>query len=165
MRRAVSFLFIWIISLDELIFILFRVIDKSVAIDALLQPLASSYPSSDPSEPHPIDLPHMSRLYKTLLQGGHFSHTTHTVTRSPSFSPSAFASAFISIVGEERTVAIARGDGAFVVAELLERVNEKGSESEKKAMKRWFKGDVRSDLKDGEGKGRNVLLEKIGKLA
>jgi pumilio family protein 6 len=50
---------------------------------------------------------------------------THTVTyRFPSFSPSAYASAFITIVGEERTVAVARWGGAFVVAELLEGVNE-----------------------------------------
>ncbi|KIM72847.1 hypothetical protein PILCRDRAFT_829556 [Piloderma croceum F 1598] len=139
--------------------------DKSVATEALLQPLTSPYPSSDPSTPHPIDLPHTSRLYKTLLQGGHFSHTTHTVTRSPSFSPSAFASAFITIVGEERTVALARGDGAFVVAELLERMIEEGSDSEKEAVKGWFKGGVISDLKGGEGKGRKVLLEKIAKLA
>jgi pumilio homology domain family member 6 len=143
-------------------FCLFRPTDKSIATEALLQPLTSPYPSSDPSTPHPIDLPHTSRLYKTLLQGGHFSHTTHTVTRSPSFSPSAFASSFITIVGEERTVALARGEGAFVVAELLERLVMEGSDSEKEAVKGWFKS---GDLNSGEGKGRKVLLEKIAKLA
>ena len=145
--------------------LIFCVIDKSAAIEALLNPLASPYPSSDPSMPHPIDLPHTSRLYKTLLQGGHFSHTTHKITLSPHFSASAFASAFIRIVGEEMTVAIAGGDGAFVVAELLQRVSEEGSESEKSAVKGWFGGDVRRNLQNGKGKGRKVLLEKVTKLA
>jgi len=146
-------------------FLSVRVIDKSDAIEALLEPLALTYPSADPSTPHPIDLPHTSRLYKTLLQGGHFSHTSHAITRSPSFSPSAFASAFINIVGEETTVALARGDGAFVVAEFLERVTEEGSEGEKKTVKGWFNGGVRRGLQNGEGKGRKVLLEKVAKLA
>jgi hypothetical protein len=52
-----------------------------------------------------------------------------------------------------------------VVAELLERMIEEGSDSEKEAVKGWFKGGVISDLKGGEGKGRKVLLEKIAKLA
>jgi pumilio family protein 6 len=140
------------------------VVDKSAAIEALLQPLSSPYPSPDPSTPHPIDLPHTSRLYKTLLQGGHFSHTTRTITRSPYFSPSAFTSAFIKIVGEETIGALGRGDGAFVVAELLERVNEEGSESEKRILKGWFEGGLRNKLESGEGRGRKVLLEKIAKL-
>jgi pumilio family protein 6 len=133
-------------------------------MDALLLLLASAYPSENPTAPHPIDLPHTSRLYKTLLQGGHFSRTTHSITRSPSFSPSAFASAFIRIVGEGTTVAMAKGDGAFVVAELLERVSEDGSESEKGVVRDWFKGEVEKKLEDGDGKGRKVLLEKVAKL-
>jgi pumilio homology domain family member 6 len=60
---------------------------------------------------------------------------------------------------------LARGDGAFVVAELLERIIKEGSDSEKEAVTGWFKGGVISDLKGGEGKGRKVLLEKIAKLA
>lgn len=139
--------------------------DKTTAINSLLQPLAAPYPSQDAVTPHPIDLPHTSRLYKTLLQGGHFSHATHTITRSPSFSPSAFASTFIQVVGEDSTVAMARGDGAFLVAELLERVSEEGSEVEKKEVKGWFRKSVRDELESGDGKGRKVLLEKIAKLA
>ncbi|KIM90369.1 hypothetical protein PILCRDRAFT_766179 [Piloderma croceum F 1598] len=114
---------------------------------------------------HPIDLPHTSRLYKTLLQGGHFLHTTHPVSHSPSFPPSVFASPFIATVREQTTVAMAIGDGAFVVAELLQRVSEEGSEDEKQTLKGWFTADVRSDLKGTEGKGRNVLLGKIAGLA
>ena len=128
------------------------------------KPLASAYPSEMFEEPHPIDLPHTSRLYKTLLQGGHFSHTTHTVARSPSFSPSIFASSFLKIIGEETTVAMAQGDGAFVVAEFLERIVEEGSDDERDVVRRWFDRRVRSGLYNGEGKGKKVLLEKVAKL-
>lgn len=133
-------------------------------MEALLQPLASPYPSADPSTPHPIDLPHTSRLYKNLLQGGHFSQKMQKIMRSPSFSASTFASAFITIVGSEKTVGIARGDGAFVVAELLERVSEEGSENEKRTLNGWFGKDLISELETEEGKGRKVLLEKVAKL-
>jgi pumilio family protein 6 len=141
-----------------------RDVDKSPAIDTLLQPLTAPYPSVDPSTPHPIDLPHTCLLYKTFLQGGHFSHKDHTIVRAPSFSASAFASAFITTVDGGRTMAMARGNGAFMVTELLERVIEEGSESERMIVKGWFSGKVINDLKNGEGKGRKVLLEKVAKL-
>lgn len=134
-------------------------------MNALLQPLTITYPSEDSAVPHPIDLPHVSRLYKTLLQGGHFSHTTQTVTRSPLFSAPAFASAFISIVGEDSTVAMARGDGAFLVAELIERVSEDGSGEEKALVKGWFGKSMQDVLENEEKKGRAILLGKIAKLS
>lgn len=59
---------------------------------------------------------------------------------------------------------MARGDGAFLVAELIERVVEEGNDSEKKNVKGWFKKDVRDELENEKGKGRKVLLEKIAKL-
>lgn len=59
---------------------------------------------------------------------------------------------------------MAKGDGAFVVAELLQRVIEEGDESEKGIVKQWFGGKVRSSLESEEGKGRKVLLEKVAKL-
>ncbi|KAF7977568.1 hypothetical protein HWV62_3374 [Athelia sp. TMB] len=128
--------------------------DKKAAMDALLQPLAARYPSQDPAAPHPVDLPHTSRMYKTLLQGGHFSHTAHTITRSPAFSPLGFALSFISIVGAESTVAMAGGDGAFLVAELLERMNEEGGDYEKTVLKGWFGKDVQTVLGAEDRKGR-----------
>lgn len=59
---------------------------------------------------------------------------------------------------------MAKGDGAFVIAELLERVIEEGSESEKETVRRWFGEMVRSSLENGEGKGKKILLEKVAKL-
>jgi len=52
----------------------------------------------------------------------------------------------------------------FVVAELLERVWEEGSENEKKGVKGWFGEDLLGELRNEEGKGRKVLLEKVEKL-
>ncbi|KAH7923040.1 ARM repeat-containing protein [Leucogyrophana mollusca] len=135
--------------------------DKNDAISALLAPLSLPYPSDDSSKPHPIDLPHTSRMYKSLLQGGHFSHVTKSISQSPAFSSSGFASAFLKHVGKEATIAMAEGDGAFVVAELLQRIREEGSEQEKVTIKQWFGKSVVARIKDGEVKGKNVLLEKI----
>ncbi|KAJ8592557.1 ARM repeat-containing protein [Rhizopogon salebrosus TDB-379] len=139
--------------------------DKSLATQSLLQPLASTYPSEDASNPHPIDLPHTSRMYKSLFQGGHFSHSTKSVIRSLSFSPSAFASAFMVTVGNDVTVSMAGGEGAFVVAEFLQRITEEGNIQERHMVKNWFGESVVDSIKRSETKGRNILLEKIDALS
>lgn len=139
--------------------------DKSSAMKALAEALASPYPSEDPARPHPMDLPHTSRMYKSLLQGGHFSHSEHSVVRSPAFLPLEFASVFLSIVGRDTTIAIAQGDGAFVVAELLERIREEGSDEQKTKVRGWFDDSFIARMKDGEAKGKNVLVEKIKALS
>ncbi|TFY55210.1 hypothetical protein EVG20_g9404, partial [Dentipellis fragilis] len=139
--------------------------DKPEAMDALLAPLAEPYPSEDPTKPHSIDLPHTARMCKTLLQGGHFSQASRKVESAPRFDASAFAAAFVRIVGRERTLQIARGGGAFVVAELLERVKEQGSGQTKAEVKKWVK-ELGKDSAEGEGvKGWNVLMEKVECLA
>ncbi|KAF8123007.1 armadillo-type protein [Boletus edulis] len=138
--------------------------DKSPAMKALTGALASPYPSEDPARPHPIDLPHTSRMYKTLLQGGHFSHSERSVARSSAFSPSEFASVFLSIVGGDTTIAIAQGDGAFVVAEFLERIRQEGNDAQKTQVRGWFDDSFVARMKDSEGKGKNVLVEKIRAL-
>ncbi|EGO22720.1 hypothetical protein SERLADRAFT_356787 [Serpula lacrymans var. lacrymans S7.9] len=152
-------------SLVVLEIMLFAEGDKSSASTALLNALSSTYPSEDPSKPHPIDLPHTSRMYKTLLQGGHFSHTTKSISLCPAFSPSAFASAFLKVVGQDVTVSMAKGDGAFVIAELLERVQQEGRKGEKSTVKGWFNHDVTSSIENSDGKGKNVLLGKIAALS
>lgn len=68
------------------------------------------------------------------------------------------------IVGKERTLEIAKGGGAFVVAEFLERIRAEGSEEVKGIVKGWVDGieDV-----DGAGdgvKGWGVLVEKVKTL-
>lgn len=59
---------------------------------------------------------------------------------------------------------MAKGDGAFVVAELCERLKASESSSEVEEVKRWFATDVLKVLESGEGKGRTLLLEKIRAL-
>ncbi|KAI0316198.1 ARM repeat-containing protein [Amylostereum chailletii] len=136
--------------------------DKKVAMETLLKPLSSPYPASDATNPHPIDLPHTSRLYKTLLQGGHYSHSANSVEPSPRFSSRAFAEAFVAVVGQERTLEMARGGGAFVVAELLERVRAECEEEVRKTVEGWFGGFEEKD--DGSVKGWAVLVGKLRAL-
>ncbi|KAJ8502883.1 hypothetical protein ONZ45_g11351 [Pleurotus djamor] len=95
--------------------------DKSLATDALLQAISTPYPSADTSEPHIIDLPHGSRLYKTLLQGGHFNHNTKEVNVAPGWDAAPFAEKFVETIGKDNSISMCsdgEANGAFVIAEL-----------------------------------------------
>jgi pumilio homology domain family member 6 len=125
--------------------------------------LSSPYLSSDLANPHIITLPHSSRVYKTLLQGGPFSHETKEIVRSPLFSPSEFATQFVSTVGKDNTLAMARDDGAFVVVVLCERAAE--DEKLRETLKTWFSREFRRELeKEKDRRGRAVLLQQIALL-
>lgn len=131
--------------------------DKDAAMEALLIPFEASYPSD--GHTHPIDLPHTSRLYKVLLQGGHFSHATNAVAARSNFNPSAFATAFLRHVKPVDIAAMARGGGTFVIAALVERVVADGTPEERSKLKQSLSG-----LKGDEGesiKGWTALMEGI----
>jgi pumilio family protein 6 len=135
--------------------------DKNAAIEALLSPLETDYPSDD--TPHPIDLPHTSRLYKALLQGGHFSHETNAVESRPNFGPSAFASAFLRHVTPANITAMTRGGGGFVISALIERIVANGSPEECNLLNECLAGlkdEVEGRQKEGI-KGSSALLEGI----
>lgn len=139
--------------------------DKSPASGTLLEALTAPYPSPDVMSPHLISLPHASRLYKTLLQGGHYNHKTNEVESPESWSAAHFAKRFVKVVGQETTIAIARGDGAFVVAALCEQLTkDQDSIAEQKAISQWFTKTVRKEIADANGKGSTVLLEALQKL-
>ena len=139
--------------------------DQSAATETLLGLIATPYPAPDTSPPHPIDASHVARLYKTLLQGGHYDQSLKSVTKPPSsFSPSAFASSFLTAVGRDVTVAMAQGNGAFVVAELCRRVSVEGTDEEKRLLRMWFTEGVSKDIQDKEMKGKSVLLGSINAL-
>lgn len=141
--------------------------DKSAASKAILEVLAAEYPSPDPTQLHPISLPHVSRLYKLLLQGGHFSQSTKSIERSALFSPFAFAKQFIELVGEQNTVAMAEEEAVFVVASLCETVvSDEEGEDAKKTLRKWLGGAVKEELSaNQEQRGRKVLLEQIARLS
>ena len=113
-----------------------------------------------------MDASHVERLYKTLLQGGHYDRSSNSITKPPSsFSPSAFASSFLTVVGRDVTVAMAQGNGAFVAAELCRRISTEGTDEERRLLRIWFteKG-VSKDIRVKEMKGKSVLLESINTL-
>jgi pumilio family protein 6 len=127
-------------------------------MECLLNPFISPYPSAENAKPHPIDLPHASRMYKTLLQGGHFSREMMSISRCPSYSPSEFTTMLVKRIEKETILGMAKGNGAFVVAELVERVKDEG---DRDTVKGWFGEKEMEELKGGDGKGRKVLLEKL----
>ncbi|KAK7438043.1 Pumilio y domain member 6 [Stygiomarasmius scandens] len=162
---------------------------KQGAIRALCETLVSEpYPSL--SSTHPVDLPHTSRLYKTLLQGGHYSHHVKAVEKAPRrvwdrrvFGCELVEASETPILVEMCTKG-ERG-GAFVVAELIGALLDDDDQS-KEEMEVGKDGEeelknrvkaARSKLKEsfepkkigeeitkGEGKGWKVLLEKVGML-
>lgn len=145
---------------------LFFCTDQSAATEALLELIATPYPAPATSSPHPIDASHVARLYKTLLQGGHYDQSSKSVAKpSSSFSSSRFASSFLTTVGRDATVAMAQGNGTFVVAELCRRVSSEGADEEKRLLRMWFTEDgVGEEIRDKEMKGKKVLLESIDAL-
>jgi pumilio family protein 6 len=68
-------------------------------------------------------------------------------------------------VGNDVTVSMAGGEGAFVVAEFLQRITEEGNTQERHTVKNWFGEGVVDSIKRSETKGRNILLEKIDALS
>ena len=139
-------------------------VDKGAAIEALVSPLETDYPSD--GTPHPIDLPHTSRLYKVLLQGGHFSHETNAVESRPNFEPSAFASAFLRHVTPANITAMTRGGGGFVISALIERIVANGTPEECNILNECLAGlkdEVEGRQKEGI-KGSSALLEGINSL-
>jgi pumilio family protein 6 len=101
-------------------------------------------------------------MFKTLLQGGHFSREKQSVTLVPTFSAVAFASAFMKQVGQDLTLKMATGNGAFIVAELCERIRTEGAAEERATLRSWFKAI--ETIKRCDAKGKSVLLESISKL-
>jgi len=129
-----------------------------------LLPLSAPYPSVDVTKPHVIDLPHTSRVYKSLLQGGHFNHTTKTVDRVPSWNSQTFGVALVeSVDGDVITGMCTKGDrnGAFVVAELCAALEDGDAKAQ---LRKWFSKSVRKEIENGEGKGKKVLLDKLDSL-
>ncbi|KIO21766.1 hypothetical protein M407DRAFT_28694 [Tulasnella calospora MUT 4182] len=138
--------------------------DKTAATRALLRPLVDSTfpPPPSSSEPHPIDLAHSSRLYKTLLQGGRFSRESKSVIPVPSYSAINFARSMLNDVGKENLLTMATdGGGAFVLTELLERFIKDGTDEEKKELKAWVGSKMAKKRIEGSGaKGKDALLSK-----
>ncbi|CCA67395.1 hypothetical protein PIIN_01226 [Serendipita indica DSM 11827] len=141
--------------------------DVASATEAILLPFKADYPAKN-GETHPVQLSHTSRMLKQLLQGGHWSHANKTVVRSKYFDAVAFASTFLRILGDEdngaRLVAMAKGDGAFVVAELCERIEKEGSAADKGKLKKWFPRNVVGEIEHQDVKGASVLVEKLAAL-
>ncbi len=162
-------------------------LDKTFATNALLRPLCTPYPSSQPDDLHPIDLPHTSRLYKTLLQGGHFNHATHKIDYIPSWDAIRFAITFVNTIDKDvivNTCTKGSRSGTFVVAELCStlcngtKTRGEGNEMQvvdeeledardqaRKLIKEWFTEDVLELIRGPEEmKGRKVLLEALDRL-
>lgn len=124
---------------------------KSAALDAI-----SKLADGDASqEDHIMRLPFTARVYKTLVQGGHYSPQLKKVeVVEPALN---FDSKLLSHIKPHITK-WATGEGSFVVVGLLESL--KGTELED--LKKQLKKDQKLlKSKAGENKGTKIVLEKI----
>ena len=68
-------------------------------------------------------------------------------------------------VGRDVTVALAQGEGTFVVAALCEQLASEDADADaRKTVKGWFDAKTRKAIKDADSKGVKVLLEGLEKL-
>ncbi len=139
-------------------------IDSTAASTALLSTLI---PQDDDRETLPsINSSHVARLFKSLLQGGHFSQSSGSVEKSPYFDAGAFTRAFLHVLGEERIVEMSKSGGTFVVVELLQAVSTDEQLAQERALVRsWFTSEVKEQIRNSDVKGRELLIEKIEQLA
>ncbi|KAL0577745.1 Pumilio y domain member 6 [Marasmius crinis-equi] len=141
--------------------------DKSAAIQTLLAAISSPYPSTDPSKPHAMDLPHTSRLYKTLLQGGHFNHSTKSVQKAPSWDSLNFATQFVDSIEKEVALAMClqgEKNGMFVISELcasLAGANTPESTEARQKLKEWFTSSVKNKIAAEDGKGKKLCNDAL----
>ncbi|ELU37467.1 puf family RNA-binding protein [Rhizoctonia solani AG-1 IA] len=130
------------------------------ALDALLSPISSPYappdPESDLSDPtittHILNLSHASRLYKTLVQGGHYNQQTKSIERSEQ-APKSVPKKFMYVAGKENVVSMALGEGGFIVAEVVGKLKDEGDYDDLKEIRSWFKKDARDKLGKGDIRG------------
>ncbi|CAE6502591.1 unnamed protein product [Rhizoctonia solani] len=142
--------------------------DKSKALDALLAPISNAYtapgPESDLTDPttatHILNLSHASRLYKTLVQGGHFNQQNKQIERSEQ-APKSVAGKFIHAAGKDNVISMALGEGGFVIAEVIGELQEEGDQENLKEIRSWFKKDTKERLGKGDIRGSAVLLERL----
>jgi len=140
--------------------------DKTAATKTLLDTLTVPYPSSD-SPLHPIDLAWTSRMYKTLLQGGHYSHKAQSIETAEHWDALQFATSFINTVPRNVVIAMStegERNGAFVVAALCETLAKSDKSSGRQTLKNWFGEKERELIRKGDGRGKDLLLEKLALL-
>ena len=108
---------------------------------------------------------HVSRLYKTLLQGGHYNQATKTVDVCPYFDPLAFAQAFVMAANKEDVIQMTVTGGAFVTIELVQALRKGGDGlAELDTLQSWLDEAARSRIQKSDTKGRDLLLQNIALL-
>lgn len=89
---------------------------------------------------------------------------TKSVEPSPRADATSFAVLLARKLGREQIKAFAKGDGAFVVVEMCERLKVgEGEKAEqmRKEMSGWWTAEELEELRGDGGKGRGVLVDKI----
>ena len=135
--------------------------DKTAAVKALSAPLQVPY--ADDS--HILRLPHATRIYKTLLAGGHFDSETSSVEIVDSDLRSQFAQAvWLAITseeagGESNLRDMVLGDVAFVLIELINALKDE----QKVDVSRILGGSV-DQIRAGTAKGSSALADLLDSL-
>ncbi len=106
-------------------------------------------------------------MYKTLLQGGHYNHKTQSIETPEHWDASQFAVSFINTIPQRVVTAMCtegERNGTFVIATLCESLAKSDSTNERKKMRDWFGENELKLIRDGDGRGKDLLLEKLALL-
>jgi pumilio family protein 6 len=136
--------------------------NKSDLVDKVIS-LALGDPTEDS---HVMKLPFTARVYKTLVQGGHFNAKAGTVEGRTTLSntidqivtdPDLKFASKLKVVIQPYLVSWATGEGSFVVLGLLEALSGKEKEDVVSHLKKIEKS-IRN--KGAGNKGAKLILEK-----
>lgn len=108
-------------------------------------------------------------MYKTLLQGGHYNKKTQSIETTDQWDALAFATSFMQTVPQNIVVSMCtKGErnGTFVITTLCETLVRGGDErkSERQKLRSWFGEKERKAIQKGDGRGKDLLLEKLALL-
>jgi len=117
---------------------------------------------------HLLDLSHSTRTYKTLISGGHFDLSTKSVKIIDQELSTQFAQSVWSALtsdeagGEDNAIALAKGNGAFVLVELVDALQKAGKAGDVKRV--LGKKAVRGEIENAGQKGAGLLADRLAAL-
>lgn len=115
---------------------------------------------------HILSLSHVAKMFKTLMQGGHYSQKSGTVDDVDAGLARDFALAFYQTAkASENLVAYAQESGTtFVLLAMVQRLQSSAGPKVVHELKSMFSAEDRQKISETGAKGSNLLLDAVAKL-
>lgn len=139
--------------------------------DEAIRAIVSAVDGDPSSASHLLQHAHVSRALKSLVQNGHWNKEKNEIERN--ILPHFHITAYPIVISPDLEFATrlmpvvtgypgpwATGDGAFVVANMLARLEGGDNESLKKSLRKHLT-DIKRAAKDNGNKGAHLVLEQL----